>query len=292
MRQQTRPFLPTLWPMLFVFLPVVLFGTVLVYPMLRGTFLAFSSAHGESFSPNPDRLSLNNFRFLLSDRLFWLAAANTFGFALLVSLFQIPLALILAFMLRSIRSAVMPFVRIALLSTHLVGGVFVGLMFLQIVSPSVRSAASFDVLSDPRFTLLILCTITLWTTVGITALHLQSAMRSIDPALYDSARIDGASGTRQFWHVTLPAVRGTACVLWLAGIIASAQLFELPFVLYSQTAGPRGSALTLVMYLFQTGFASGDLRYAAAIAWVMMLLLLVVSVAFVRVSGLARTQTN
>ena len=67
-------------------------------------------------------------------------------------------------------------------------------------------------------------------------------------------------------------------------IIGSFQLFELPWVLLNNSAGPDNRGLTVVMYLFQTGFLTGDLGYASAIGWVLALLLLSVMLLQVRLS--------
>ena len=64
----------------------------------------------------------------------------------------------------------------------------------------------------------------------------------------------------------------------LLSVIGSFQLFELPFVLLNNTAGPDNRGLTVVMYLYQTGFEVGDLGYASAIGWSLAILLMILAV--------------
>jgi ABC-type sugar transport system permease subunit len=73
----------------------------------------------------------------------------------------------------------------------------------------------------------------------------------------------------------------------LVGTIGSFQLFELPYILFSG-AGPNNSALTIVMYLFQMGFEAGDIGYASAIGWMLVVMIFFVSLAQLRLTRKAR----
>ena len=78
--------------------------------------------------------------------------------------------------------------------------------------------------------------------------------------------------------MTVPAIRPVAGFVVLLSVIGSFQLFELPFVLLNNTAGPDNRGLTVVMYLYQTGFEVGDLGYASAIGWSLAILLMILAV--------------
>jgi ABC-type sugar transport system permease subunit len=67
--------------------------------------------------------------------------------------------------------------------------------------------------------------------------------------------------------------------------MGSLQLFELPYLLLGNTSGPDNAGLTIVMYLYQNGFASGDLGYASAVGWTLAVGMLVISLAQFRMSG-------
>ena len=74
--------------------------------------------------------------------------------------------------------------------------------------------------------------------------------------------------------------------------IGSFQLFELPFVLLNQTAGPDNAGLTVVMYLYINGFDSGDLGYASTVGWALAFILLIVSLAQIQLSGTFRKEKS
>ena len=89
--------------------------------------------------------------------------------------------------------------------------------------------------------------------------------------------MDGAGWWARFFNVVLPAIRPVASFIVLLSFIGSLQLFELPYVLLNFSAGPANRGLTMVMYLYRTGFESGDLGYASAIGWTLTALLLIVA---------------
>jgi ABC-type sugar transport system permease subunit len=103
--------------------------------------------------------------------------------------------------------------------------------------------------------------------------YFLAALQNVDHDLMDAAQVDGAGPWSRFLHIILPAIRPVAGFVVLVSAIASFQLFELPYLLFDNTAGPDNQALTVVMYLFQTGFSNGDLGYASAIGWVLALIL-------------------
>ena len=90
--------------------------------------------------------------------------------------------------------------------------------------------------------------------------------------------------------MTLPGIRGVAVFVAVLSTIGSFQLFELPYVMLNNTSGPDNSGLTVVMYLYQNGFVSGDLGYASAIGWTLTFGVLVISLVQMRLSGTWKTE--
>ncbi|MFI5335999.1 MAG: carbohydrate ABC transporter permease, partial [Opitutales bacterium] len=90
------------------------------------------------------------------------------------------------------------------------------------------------------------------------------------------AEIDGAGAWQRFYHITLPEIAPVAGFVTLLSVIGSFQLFELSFILLNGP-GPDNRGLTIVMYLYQTGFQTGDLGYASTIGWVLALMLVAIA---------------
>jgi ABC-type sugar transport system permease subunit len=88
----------------------------------------------------------------------------------------------------------------------------------------------------------------------------------------EAADVDGANRWQKFRHVILPSIAPVAGFVTLFSLIGSFQLFELPFILLNGP-GPENRGLTVVMYLYQYGFETGDLGYASAIGWTLAVIL-------------------
>ena len=96
-----------------------------------------------------------------------------------------------------------------------------------------------------------------------------------------------------FWNVTVPAITPVATFVVITSTIYSFQLFELPYVLLNVNGnggyGPKGSGQTVVGYLYQYAFENGDLGTAAAVGWLLALIIIAVSLVQIRLSGTLRS---
>jgi len=121
-------------------------------------------------------------------------------------------------------------------------------------------------------------------------IYFLAALQAVDRELYEASMVDGAGPFRQFLHITLPGIRSVAVFVIVLSTIGSFQLFELPYVMLNNTAGPDDAGLTVVMYLYQNGFVSGDLGYASAIGWSLAFGVLLISLIQMRLSGTWKTE--
>jgi ABC-type sugar transport system permease subunit len=254
---------------------LLLAGVFLLYPILRSFILSFYSTAAGIDSPR--FVGFENYRFLLGDRAFWLALANTAAFAVAYLCLQIPLSLGLAVLLNSRRVRARRVLRFAFFSSYLAGNVFVAILFSQLLSPTGGIAGRlFGIeigwLTDPRLAMLSVLIAALWLTTGLGMIFFLAALQSIDPHLHEAAAVDGAGRWSRFWHITLPGVRHVTGYLAVVGLIGALQLFELPYLLFQQSAGPGNAAMTVVMYLYVWAFGIGELGYASAIGWTLVLL--------------------
>ncbi len=281
---------------LFVAPFVILFSIFTLYPLLRSLVLSFHQTLG---ARDARYVGLANYRFLLQDRVFWLSVVNTVAYAIAFLAIQIPAAMALAIMLNAKRVRAKAFFRLAFFSTHLVGSVFVAVLFAQFLSPRsgllnhvlgllVGHRVEINWLTRPELAMPSVLLAGLWLSVGYAMIYFLAALQAVDLELYEAADVDGASPWAKFWHVTLPGIRPVLLFLILVGLIGSLQLFELPYVLFQQSSGPVSAALTMVMYLFLFGLANGDLGYAAAVGWILVLIIASVAAIQLRVSGLRK----
>ena len=145
-------------------------------------------------------------------------------------------------------------------------------------------------LGNPELVMPALVMTSLWMYVGFNMIYFLAALQSVDRELYEAAQVDGAGSIAQFRHITLPGIQSVAVFVGVLTTIGSFQLFELPYVMLGNTSGPDNAGLTVVMYLFQNGFISGDLGYASAIGWTLTMGVLLISLLQIRLTGTWNSQ--
>ena len=283
-------------PYLFVAPFLITFALFTVYPLFQSIVLTTQQTIGPGFERY---VGADNFRNILSDPKFWIAVKNTLLFASASVAIQMPLALGLALLMNQPWLKGRSFYRLAVFSPALVGSVFVGIMSAIVfqartgmLNRSLHALFNFNPdfpwLSTYLMPAMIIATLWMWT--GFNMIYFLAALQNVEKELVDSASIDGAGPWQRFLHVTLPAIRPVAGYVTLISLIASLQVFELPYLMLSRlNSGPENRGLTVVMYLYQTGFNVGDLGYASAIGWILALLLIFLSILYRRMSRDERT---
>jgi multiple sugar transport system permease protein len=133
-------------------------------------------------------------------------------------------------------------------------------------------------LNDPKWAMLSLCTVSVWRSVPFATVILLAAMQGVPDNLYEAARLDGAGELRQFVSITVPLVRGAVSFVVVISIIHAFQAFDLVYVLTGGNGGPETATYVLGIMLFQHAFSFLEFGYAAALAWVMFGILLVLTV--------------
>jgi multiple sugar transport system permease protein len=138
---------------------------------------------------------------------------------------------------------------------------------------------------DPTWTKPAIILSQVWTLGGAMLLFL-AALQGVPRDLYESAMLDGAGWWERFRSVTLPMISGVTFFVATISTISALSVFTESLVMFDQTGGPGQSALFIVMYLYYRAFGSGNLLmgYASAIAWVLFLMILVVTVIQFRLS--------
>jgi multiple sugar transport system permease protein len=113
-----------------------------------------------------------------------------------------------------------------------------------------------------------------------------AGLKGIPEPLYEAARLDGANAWRRFKDVTLPMLSGVTFFIATISTVNALQVFTQGYVMFDKNGGPENSALFVVMYLFKRAFDSGyfQMGYASAIAWVLFLIIVLVTIVQFRLS--------
>jgi len=266
-------------PWLFLSPFLLTLAVFLAWPLVQSILLSMQQTYGPKTSA---WVGFANFNFLLHDPLFWKALRNTVLFACGSVFLQLPLSLGLALLLNRPGLRGRAFFRLIFFAPSLVGLVFVGLLFglmfekrsglvntlLHAVFPAFNP--EFAWLQEYVMPSLIIAA--LWLYVGFNMVYFLAALQNVPEELMEAASLDGAGPWQRFRHVVLPEILPVVSFVVLLSLLGSFQLFELPFILLGGP-GPDNRGLTIVMYLYQTGFVTGDLGYASAIGWMLAFIL-------------------
>lgn len=257
----------------------VVFFLFTAYPLVQSLVLSMQ----QTFGPAASRwVGLRNYEYLLRDPLFWKALRNTCVYAAGSMFIQLPLALGLALLLERPGVKGKGVWRLVLFSPSLVGVAFAAMIFgvilekrtgllnlaLHALTAGLPTPWNIDFPWLQQQVMWALIVASLWMFVGFNMTYFSAALQNVRQELLEAATLDGASAWQRFRHVVVPEILPVGGFVVLLSLIGSFQLFELPYLMLTG-AGPDNRGLTIVLYLYQTGFDSGDLGYASAIGWVL-----------------------
>jgi len=129
-----------------------------------------------------------------------------------------------------------------------------------------------DWLGDPHWAMPAIIVMAAWKNFGFNMIVLIAALQSIPDNLYEAARLDGASELQQLRHVTLPMLAPTLLFVTVITVIGYFQLFAEPYVMTQ--GGPANRTLSIVLLMYEQGFRWWNMGYAAAVAFVLFVIIL------------------
>lgn len=260
-------------------------------PMLASLYLSFTE-YDVLRPPRP--AGLENYAELLSDRRLRLALWNSFFYTALFVPLSIAIALGLSLLLDRVTRAA-GFFRTVFYLPSLTPTVAVGALFLWVLNPSIgllnRALALFGIdgpgwTTDPDWIKPGLVIMSLWS-LGGTVVILYAALKNVPQTLYEAARIEGASAWAEFRHVTLPMISGAVFFVLIVNTIAALQVFDEVYTMYfgqMDSGAASSAALFYVVYLFRQAFEFLNMGYASAMAWLLFIVILIITVIQLRVS--------
>ncbi len=270
-------------PYLYISPFFILFAITGLFPLL---YTAWVSVHEWNLiGGQGDFVGFDNFAFVLSNPPFWIALRNTFSIFLISAVPQIALALFIAAVLdRNIRAKT--FWRMGVLLPYVVAPVAVTLIFSNMFGDQYGlinnllgqiGIAPVGWHSDALASHFAIATMVNFRWTGYTALILLAAMQAIPRDYYEAAMIDGAGMVRQFFSITIPQLRPTLIFVIVTSTIGGLQIFDEPR-LYDQTGqgGASSQWMTITIYLYNLGWGQLNFGRAAAVAWLLFLIIIIV----------------
>jgi multiple sugar transport system permease protein len=126
-------------------------------------------------------------------------------------------------------------------------------------------------LSNPSWAMPALIIMSVWRQAGNNMVLFLAGLQNIPTHLYEAAEIDGANRWQRFWRITLPLLSPTTFFVLIISVIGSFQVFDQALILTN--GGPANATNTIVMYIYNTGWQDFKMGYAAAVAWILFMLL-------------------
>ncbi len=264
----------------YLFLLPWLIGLVVITigPMIASLYLSFTNY---SLIQAPKWIGLQNYGRLLTDDRYHHALKVTFTYVFVSTPLQLAVALAVALLLNEGMKG-LPFYRsVFYLPSMLGSSVAIAVLWRQmfesdgLVNQVLRLfglPATTSWIGDPQWALWTIILLHIWT-FGSPMVIFLAGLRQIPGMYYEAAAVDGASRWAQFRKITLPLLSPIIFFNLVLQIINAFQAFTQAFVVSNGTGGPADATLFYTLYLYQRGFGQFQMGYAAAMAWVLVLII-------------------
>jgi multiple sugar transport system permease protein len=273
-------------------MPVILvLGTFVLLPILYAVFL---SLHKVRLLGGIDYefIGFRNFQRLLTDTRVGIALKNTAEYVAIVVPSQTILALILAVTLNSGIHA-QKWWRVLYFLPTVTSSAVLTLIFMWIYNTdgllnnflAFIGLPTYNWLGDPSVALKGIMIMNIWSTAPFYMVIYLAALQDIPQKVYEAAEIDGANGWQKFIYITIPLLQPVTFFVVAIGIIGTFQLFDQSYIFSGGTGGPNNATLTVVLLIYQTVFRYLQMGYAAAIAFLLAVVIIAVTLLQRRLFG-------
>jgi multiple sugar transport system permease protein len=238
-------------------------------------------------------VGLDNYKTLFADDVFWVSVRNT----MLYTVLAVPTGLlvgVLTALLLNVKSKAQGVYRVVAFIPTLVPAVAVGIIWQWLLN------SQFGIVNDILWRLAAIegppwfgsefwakpsLMLISWWTIGTTVLTYLAGLQDIPTDYYEAATIDGAGGWNKAMHITLPLLTPVIFFNIIMGIISALQMFTLAFVITNGQGTPANSMLFYSMYLYKNAFSYFKMGIANAMAWIMFLVIMTLTIFVYRTSG-------
>lgn len=243
------------------------------------------SLHNWPLYGDPKFVGAENYARLLSgeDPAFYTVLGNTLVFAIGYTAVNLVVSTGIAVWLHSLPDWA-PFFRVLFfipVVTPMVANILVWKMLLQPkgalngISEGLFNHTLPSFLADPFWAMVMVVTMSVWQGLGYNMLIFSAVLEQLPDSVIEAARIDGATGARLFFRVTLPMISPAVFFATVMTMIGSLQVFAQPQLLTG--GGPGNSTQPIVQFIYNNGFRFQDLGLAAAAAWILFAVIIVLT---------------
>ncbi|MEU5097071.1 sugar ABC transporter permease [Streptomyces sp. NPDC020996] len=269
-------------PLVLIAANVVLFALFFVWPAVIGLVYSFTNYTGVGAF---QFVGLDNYHNLFGDSTFYDALTRTLLYAVLFVPLNFALALAAASLVVSKHAKGTSVARVIFFIPWLLSPIVVGVLWRwlfgenfglvnYVIEKLGGSAVPWQ--SNADLSLLVVVMAASWAWTGFSMLLFIAAIKNVPTSYYEAASLDGAGPWRQFVSITLPSIAPTSFIVILLNTINAMK--EYPVFVALNNGGPGTSNNLLVQYIYETGFKRGQIGYASAASFVLMLILMAVAI--------------
>ncbi|MFF2323211.1 carbohydrate ABC transporter permease [Agrobacterium sp. NPDC058088] len=261
---------------------IVVFATFFLYPLIEMVRMSFTDA---PLIGDGNWVGLANYTKLLSDKLFVTSLKNNGYFVLLTVVPTTVIALMIALAVSRL-SGVKQTIAMSLfflpyvLPVSVVTEIWAWMLDLQfgILQPVISLIAGkpVAVFKSPYWVMPMVAVVTIWWTNGFNVLLFIAGLRNIPAELYEAASLDGATMWQRFWRVTWPLLWPVTALVLTLQLILQLKIFDQIYLLSG--GGPFNSSFVLLLKVYREAFQLNNGGYASAVATVLFLLIMIVSI--------------
>ena len=281
---------------LFVLPFVIVFLIFNVYPVLRTLYLSFTNAKIAGVG-KIQWVWFDNYIRVITDKFFWRALGNTLRIWGVNIVLQLGLALLLTIIFSDIKYKIkgLGIFRVIYYLPNLIAATSVAFLFktlldwrygtfnqiiYQVFKFFGKSYNPIDWLGTAAHAGSTIAVISAWMWFGNSFIMLMAGVQGISKDYFEAAAIDGAGRWTVFGKITLPLLKPILLYVAITSLIGGLQMFDLPYLMADKASASYNSVQTAVMYLYKFGFETGTTQtgYASAIAYILFLIILTVSV--------------
>jgi multiple sugar transport system permease protein len=261
-----------------------------LYPMLASLYYSFSEY---PILSSPEWIGLENYReMFFQDKLFWKSVSNTLYFATLSVPLGTAFSIFLAMLLnRKVRG--MSFYRTLYYIPTVVPTVASVMLWAWILNPQLGllnyllgliGIEGPGWMNDPTWSKPALIILSMWGAGASTVIYL-AGLQDIPTVLYEAASIDGANGLQKIFGITIPLLTPSILFNVVMGMIGAFQYFTQAYIAEGAFGGPLNSLLFYNLYLYRNAFSYYRMGYASAMAWILLVFVLAVTLGIFRTTG-------
>lgn len=276
-----------IWPWIAVLPVTILFLTFSVFSAAMNVYFSFTDFSG-NINDKINWIGLQNYTraFTSVSGEIWGSIRNTLIFSFTITVVLNAVALLIA-VLVDIKLVLRNFYRSVIFLPTILGPVVIGLIWTLIFDPysgpvnKVLNLLGSDsaLLGDMDVALYLVIFVMIWSNYGYTMVLYLAGLQKIPADLYESGYIDGASGFKKFWYITLPLIRPIVTINLLISIIGTLRQYDLIMVLTN--GGPARATSTLAMYIFtlltQGGATQGFVSALSILLFLIVLFFVIIS---------------